>query len=204
MSITATQLSKTGARGKDIDTIVRDQLQIIDDKLLRADRSWGRNVVTYDLPNNMSLPGLEKRDAQRIVYSSIIKSLVLRGFEVRLLLEKNQTVLYIAWVTILNVEELEAMNKLLHDVRITRTELNQFLQRGTSAVHGKAPVTLHGGKRAAVERKVGIPVAVQPATLPSWAAGGSAVPPPPPRAAVSTPVVPMRGPAAAAVPASAT
>ena len=181
MSITAGQLSKTGARGKDIDTIVREHLQIIDDKLLRAERTWGRNVVTYDLPSNLGLPGLDKRDAQRIIYSSIVKSLQKRGFEVRILLETEQTVLYIAWVTELNVEEIEAMNRLIRDVRISRADLKIFLQKGTSAARGRPSAPATDGKKPA-ERKVRPPTAPP---LPDWAAGGGATPPPPPRAAVA-------------------
>ena len=64
MSVSAKQLSKSGARGKDLDAVVREHLQIIDDKLLKADRTWGRNVVTHDLPIVLALPGLDKKDAQ--------------------------------------------------------------------------------------------------------------------------------------------
>jgi hypothetical protein len=183
MSITARQLSKTGARGKDIDTIIRDQLQIIDEKLLHAERTWGRNVVSYDLPTNLALPGLEKRDAQRVVYSSIIRSLQRREFEVRLLLNTTQTVLYVAWVTELNVEEIEAMNRLIHDARITPADLSVFLHRGTSAAQRGPPgdskrQVVGGGRRPA-------PAPAPAVSLPAWAAGGGLVPAPAPRTAVT-------------------
>ena len=45
MSVTAKQLSKSGARGKDLDAIVREQLQIVDDKLLRADLDKMAKVI---------------------------------------------------------------------------------------------------------------------------------------------------------------
>jgi hypothetical protein len=127
MSITAKRLSKSGARGKQMDAIIREQLQIIDDKMLRAERTWGRNVVTHDLPTNLAMPGLDKRDAQRIVYSAIIRSLTKRGFEIRLLLEESKSSLYAVWVTDLDTEEIQAMNQLLKGARITRDELPKFL-----------------------------------------------------------------------------
>lgn len=131
MSVTAKQLSRSGARGKDLDAIVREQLQIIDDKLLRADRTWGRNVVPHDLPTMLSLPGLDKKDAQRIVYSTILRSLDKRGFETRILLEPARTTLYIAWMTDLDVAEVEAMNALIRAKRIQREALEEFLAKGT-------------------------------------------------------------------------
>lgn len=130
MSVTAKHLSKSGARGKDLDAVVREHLQIIDDKLLKADRTWGRNVVTHDLPTILALPGLDKKDAQRIVYSTILRSLDRRGFETRILLEADYTTVYIAWMTDLNFEEVEAMNILIRAKRVQRDALETFVTRG--------------------------------------------------------------------------
>jgi hypothetical protein len=132
MSVTANQLSKSGARGKDLDAVVREHIQIIDDKLLKADRTWGRNVVTHDLPIVLALPGLDKKDAQRIVYSTILRSLDRRGFETRILLEPDFTTVYIAWMTDLDIEEVEAMNSLIRAKRIQRDVLEDFVQRGSA------------------------------------------------------------------------
>lgn len=127
MSVTAKRLSKSGARGKEIDGLIREQLHIVDDKLVRAERTWGKNIVSYNLPTNLALPGLEKRDAQRIVYTAVVRSLKKRGFDVRLLLEEHVSTLYISWVTDLDTEEVQAMNQLLRTVRITRDKLSDFL-----------------------------------------------------------------------------
>lgn len=147
MAVTAKQLSRSGARGKVLDTFVREQLQIIDDKLLRADRTWGRNVVSHDLPLTLSLPGLDKKDAQRIVYSSILRSLEKRGFEVGLLLEAEETTVYIAWMTDLDVEEVASMNALISAKRLKPEAVKGFVQHGTmpapraasAARQGRAP-----------------------------------------------------------------
>ncbi|GFR88312.1 hypothetical protein ElyMa_002514200 [Elysia marginata] len=127
MSITAEQLSRAGSQGKDLDAIVRNQLQIIDDRLQRADRVWGRNIVSHELPTVFSLPGLEKKDAQRIVYTAIVRSLQDRGFGIRLLLNANRTILFLEWVTSLNSEEVNAMNHLIRSVRIAPEDLEGFL-----------------------------------------------------------------------------
>ncbi|MCH1583315.1 MAG: hypothetical protein L7S63_09370 [Flavobacteriales bacterium] len=127
MAVTAKQLSKKGARGKELDALVREQLLLIDDRLLRQERTWGRNVLRHELPTGYSLPGLEKRDAQRIIYSAIIRSLQDRGFVVRLGLEEDQTLLYLEWVTDINREEVDAMNRLIRSVRLPRSEVAAFL-----------------------------------------------------------------------------
>ncbi len=136
MSLTAKELSKSGARSGDLDIIIREQLRIIDEKLQRADRAWGRNVVPANLPLNFGLAGLGKKESQRIVYAEIIRSLKDRGFEVNILIEKTQTVLYVAWVTDLNQEEIDAMNKVIADARIQASDVDKVLgveKKGTAA-----------------------------------------------------------------------
>jgi hypothetical protein len=132
MSITAKQLSKSGAKGKELEAVVREQLLIIDERLQRTERTWGRNVIAHDLPTSLAFPGLEKRDAQRIIYTAIVRSLLDRGFGARLRLEAECTVLYIEWVTDLNTEEVESMNRLIRQVRISAEEVDEFLRRAPS------------------------------------------------------------------------
>jgi hypothetical protein len=144
MSVTAKKLSKSGARGKDLDAVVREHLQIIDDKLLKADRTWGRNVVTHNLPTMLTLPGLDKKDAQRIVYSTILRSLDRRGFETRILLEPDYTTIYIAWMTDLDIEEVEAMNALIRMKRVQRDAIESFIQRGAAPAPRSATAVRQG------------------------------------------------------------
>jgi len=145
MAVTAKQLSKSGARGRELDLIVREHLQIIDDRLLHSERSWGRNTLMYDLPVIFALPGLDKRDAQRIVYSAILRSLDKRGFETRILLEPDRTALCIAWMTDLDVDEVEAMSALIRAKRVAGPDLEPFF------AHGALPAP-----RAALAARAGV------------------------------------------------
>lgn len=147
MSVTAKQLSKSGAKGKDLDAIVREQVLIIDDRLQRADRTWGRNLISQDLPTNFTFPGLEKKDAQRIIYSAIVRSLQERGFGVRLLLDPDRTTIFLEWVTDLNSEEIDAMNSLIRTVRISAEELEAFLARDDGAPAERPHPAMPGGSR---------------------------------------------------------
>lgn len=160
MSVTAKQLSQTAARGKDIQNIIRDQIQLIDKKLLETPKVWGRNVVPCDLPTTIAIPGLNKQDAQKIVYSSIVRSLESRGFEVRLLLteakEREPAIsrIYIAWVTDLDVAEVEAMNALVKQKRIAPEEVEKFRTQGAIAAPRTALAARQGDPRAEHESRM--------------------------------------------------
>ncbi len=132
MSVTVKQLRQSGAKGRYLNASVHELLLYIDEKLLCANREWGRNVVPVELPTIYGFPGLEKRDAQRIIYTAIIRSLKERGFGVKLLLESDKTVLYIQWDIELAANEVTAMNQLIQQVRIAPEEIdNLFLARRT-------------------------------------------------------------------------
>jgi hypothetical protein len=92
--------------------------------------------VVYDLPVDSPLDGLRKSDAQRIIYSSIIRSLIERGFEVKIFLKDDIARLYIAWSTSLGTEEISAMNTMIVANSIQDNEIDSFI-RG----EGSAPPT---------------------------------------------------------------
>jgi len=126
MSVTAEQLSKTSACGDDIKRIIEDLARAIDDTLMRAPKVWGRNCVSYQLPLNPNIPGLSIKDAQRVVYSTIIADLERRRFDVRILLELTKSTLYIAWETKLDIKEISAMSALIKAKRISAEEVKAF------------------------------------------------------------------------------
>lgn len=130
MSVTAQQINELTLKNKNIDIIIKEQLQIIDDKLLHSRKFVGKNYITYDLPYNLpSIPGVNKSDLQKIIYTSIIVSLEKRGFIVKILLENLVSVLYISWVTELNDNSVQTMNSILKHNRITKDELTELMNR---------------------------------------------------------------------------
>lgn len=90
------------------------------------------------------IPGLEKKDAQRIVYSTIIRDLEKRGFEVRILLENTKTVLYIAWVTDLDAQEAGAMTSFIAAKRISSEEIKVFVETGFAKAPNSATAVRTG------------------------------------------------------------
>jgi hypothetical protein len=122
MSVTVSQLKKSGIRGKELDAICREHIQIIDDKLLKADRTWGRNMITHDLPVTMVVSNLDKKDAQRIVYSTILHSLDKRGFTTQIRLDPDRTTIFVSWTTSLSSVELGTMNDIIRSKRINSSK----------------------------------------------------------------------------------
>jgi hypothetical protein len=130
MAVTAHQLGRAGQRN-DLGEIVREQLEIIDDRLRRADRVWGRNQVLCDLPTVFDAPGLDRQTAQRIVYSSILQSLERRGFAAHIVLDPDQTTVVIVWTTALDPKEVAAMDAVIGRARIDRRDVARVAGRST-------------------------------------------------------------------------
>lgn len=130
MSVTVKQINELCLRNKDLETIIKEQLQIIDDKLLHSDRSIGNNCITHALPTTMpSVVGIERQDAQRIVYSSLICSLEKRGFIVKIALNDTSSILYVSWKSEIDQQSVETMNFIIRNNRITKDELHSLVYK---------------------------------------------------------------------------
>lgn len=128
MSVTAIQLGRTGTRSKEIDTVVRDLIQTADVELGRHPKQWGRNVMPFTLPVNFNFSGLERKDAQRVVYVAVARSLEDRGFTVRLAIDETTCTIFIEWVSDINEKEVAEMNQYLKQRQIVGNEVRAFLE----------------------------------------------------------------------------
>lgn len=126
-------MSELSMKNKDIEMLIKEQLQIIDDKLIHSDKGIGDNYILHNLPTNMtSVTGIDKKDAQRILYNSIIYSLEKRGFSVKITLEDLYTTLYISWKSEINSDSMETMNKIIKTNRISKEDLQRLTNRNIS------------------------------------------------------------------------
>jgi hypothetical protein len=169
MSVTAKRLSKNGTRGREVDALIREHLQMIDAKLGQAVPTWGVNVVRIELPATFSLPGLEKKDAQRVVYSSIITSLKDRDFTVGLELSNDKAFLDVGWVREFNEEELDAMNRQIADALVDNVDAfrHRVATTATPIRTARAEKLKPAAQAAAEPPKP----SAHPGALPSWANG---------------------------------
>lgn len=130
MSVTVKQMNELCLRNKDLDTIIKEQLQMIDDKLLHSDRSIGNNCITHGLPTTMpSVVGIERQDAQRIVYSSIICSLEKRGFIVKLSLNESSSLLYVSWKSEMDKHSVDTMNSIIRGNLVSKEEFHNLVYK---------------------------------------------------------------------------
>lgn len=147
MSLTAEQLSKSGARGAEIDQIINQQLQCIDIALQKAPRVWGRNTVQYSIPESFGYLTLGKKEAQCIIYSTVLKNLEERGFETKIILEEKKTTIVISWMTDLAIEELMAMRAFIAPRVLNARDLPRFIAEGALPAPGAA-TTVRTGRAA--------------------------------------------------------
>jgi len=182
MSVTASSLSKSGARGKELSGVIRNQLDVIYGKCKRHERTWGKNIVSHELPCNFVMPGLSKKDAQRIVYSAIIRDLEQNEFEVGLVLgdKPEKSTIYVSWVTDLKTNEIDVMNRVIRSHLLSKQKLKEFLAPAPAGAGRVEP------RPEAKNGSVSTPDRLTALTLPAWATNGTA-PPPIPSGALRTP-----------------
>jgi hypothetical protein len=127
MSVTALSISKNFKKSKDFDRLIKDQIDVINSRLSSHDCILGVNTILYDLPCEIIVPGIDKKDSQKIIYSSIINNLTQRGFKVKLLLKTNLSRLYISWKCYINDDEVGAMNSVIKKSRIEESDIDKYL-----------------------------------------------------------------------------
>lgn len=127
--ITATKLSKLSVKVKELENIIKEHLYIIDEKMLKSDKCWGRNVIAHELPTIFVIPGIERKDAQRMVYSAVLKNLQKRGFEAKILIDATKTIIYISWICEYSQEEINGMDAIIKDNRILPNQVDEFINQ---------------------------------------------------------------------------
>jgi hypothetical protein len=155
MSLTAEQVGKVRLDKEALGKVVHDTLATIDDRIRAHTGGLGRAVIEFDLPSTFpQLGGVPRAMAQVLVYSSIVRSLLTRGFEVRVVFaEHGKSLLYVAWETNIPKEEVDAMKELLQNVLLPAADVARFC-RGD--IRGRPPA---GAKNA--------PAAVTPPAPPA-------------------------------------
>ena len=115
MSITVKKLNKIKNISKYFDLVIKEQLEVIDEKIKNMNIIWGENTVTHILPSKHILyRRIPKRDMQLVVYSAIIRNLEERGFRVEILLNESNAILYIRWDMRMKDKEIKEMEELIN------------------------------------------------------------------------------------------
>lgn len=113
MSLNVKKLNRRAVNQRQIDAIVREQLVLIYAAVGRVPTRWGTNSVSFDLPQNLAFSGLEKKDAQCVVYYGIVRQLTKDGYDVKIRSSERKTTLVLEWTTGIPQEELDEMTQYL-------------------------------------------------------------------------------------------
>jgi len=126
--IPAKKVSKLGYKPSLIKAFVRAQIDILNAKIQRSEKKWGKNMIAHVLPEFFNIPGLSKENAQKLIYSQIIIKCKAAGYKVRLRLnilpksdnlpdekKKPRNILAVIWDSDLSDEELNTMDQIIED-----------------------------------------------------------------------------------------
>lgn len=108
----ATQLKENKAQKILVKNEIRNILAYIDDELRNAHDSGKHNIV-LTLPINFSIAYMDNKTAQRKIYYGVLTSLIERGFEPKIELQTEKTLLFIKWFSDEELEEISLQHTLL-------------------------------------------------------------------------------------------
>lgn len=111
--LTAKQVSKSVLQGTILNDIVKEQLIIIDRKILNSPKPIGLNSVIYDLPITFMSTPSNVTDTKIMVYYHILKNLEDRGYTVKLNVTNTKAILTIEWTIGLENSHIRDMENYL-------------------------------------------------------------------------------------------
>ena len=113
MSLTVDQLNRNILDNSHVKDTIREQLDVIDKQITRQGQQFGENTLIYSLPVVFGNVTSDPSIISRIVYASIIKSLVKRGFNIKYIPSDTKPRLCIRWNIVVNESEIKAYDDYL-------------------------------------------------------------------------------------------
>ena len=110
---TVDQLNRSVLKGSVFNDIVREQLFIIDKKIVGYNKRLGENEVLYDLPVTFPNIQADRTDTRIMVYYWVMQDLEKRGYKVKIKLTEAKSTLTITWTIGLEVSDLTKMETYL-------------------------------------------------------------------------------------------
>ena len=96
--IDAKILKKSSEQREVLKKETNDILRTLSDDIMKAKQSYQNNVMTT-MPITFTIPGLSNKDAQRIIWNSVLKELNEKNYRVRLNPTKNKCWIKIIWIS---------------------------------------------------------------------------------------------------------
>ena len=117
MAVDARRLSATAAQRRSVDSVIQEQIRIVEAKLESSPKNWGENRVIVELATLFDFPGLDRKTAQTIVYATIIREFNGRdGLTANICFvtqPRNRTFLIVKWTNNISPQELDAFTRII-------------------------------------------------------------------------------------------
>lgn len=110
--ISASSLKSTATSGY-INDLVLSHIQTINLALTSANQQ-NKNFVIYNLPSTISIPNIDKKSAQILLYGNLIKILKTGDYQAKVCLKKDGCFIKITWNRAVNTDVTE-LKELIKD-----------------------------------------------------------------------------------------
>jgi hypothetical protein len=121
MSITSDQLKNSDTKKRHVIKETKAILGRIDEEIKIA-HEYGLHFISYMAPISFNIPFMSNKDAQRCIYSSLIKSLINRGFETQIEIKTDASIIEIKWLSAEEILEVKEQMDLLK--KYTKKNIN--------------------------------------------------------------------------------
>ena len=112
MSVKANSLKNNSSKNKLIQKEITSILGSIDDEI-KISYDKDDYSVNVSVPITFSIPYMSNKNAQRVIYSKILESLISRDFNVKIHLSDDKTIFNITWLSDEEKKDIEYQNILL-------------------------------------------------------------------------------------------
>lgn len=108
--LTARQLASSSSNSKIAETLVNDQVRLIDESI-KTTHEAGYDRINYELPANFIINKMSKADAQTLIYSEILMKYKLpeskggKGFDNVKITLGAKNILHIGWCNSMTASE---------------------------------------------------------------------------------------------------
>ena len=105
-------------------SIIEGLSRDIDRRLGTHPIAYGRNCLTHELPVTFPDSTLDRADAQRFLYSAVVAAYTERGFDCRLVIGRQKTILHLYWDVAISKELKADADRILRASRVDADSKN--------------------------------------------------------------------------------
>lgn len=166
---TVKTLQERVQQGPALQDYLEGQLNNFDRIINAHPTTYGRNMIRLELPTAPDIAGLERSDAQRVLYAQLAAIYCKRGFDARVSVQKTRSTLFLFFDVKISAEVDASLSRFLHS-RTVDEGSDQFRALAGNReplrrdVPGETAKWMYPGRRPA-ESRLG-PAAPRPVAVP--------------------------------------